>query len=320
MTRSEHAGQQQRVHQDRNRTAASRSTMPRHRRRAATPTSTLPPSSGGIGSMLNTASSTLRQHRNGSNAIGEHAGRPSTDVRHGRAASTSAAPQRRAARLLTGPAAATSTKSRRGDAAGCAMFTGTGFAQPISGSARRPCAISGNSTVPIEIDVHDRIQRHAAEHAARSDRPAGWPSTRAPPREPSATTNRSERGTAMIDASQELLRSGPAAESIPVLAVRLRAKCIRGRRRATFGPTTAVSSSRVARRTPARLPNVVSSALRRRGPMPGTSSSSDRRSRMVRACRWNVTAKRCASSRIRCTQPQRRIVVRPARSARRGRA
>src|SRR5437773_11544650 len=54
---------------------------------------------------------------------------------------------------------------------------------------------------------------------------------------------------------------------------------------AVFGPTTAASSSRVARRTPARLPNVVSSVLRRRGPMPGTWSSSDRRSRMVRARR-----------------------------------
>ena len=45
----------------------------------------------------------------------------------------------------------------------------------------------------------------------------------------------------------------------------------------------------------------VSSVLRRRGPMPGTASSSDRRSRMLRALRWKVTANRCASSRIRCS-------------------
>ena len=46
---------------------------------------------------------------------------------------------------------------------------------------------------------------------------------------------------------------------------------------------------------------LVSSALRRRGPMPGTASSSDRRSRVERCCRWKVTAKRCASSRMRCS-------------------
>ena len=76
---------------------------------------------------------------------------------------------------------------------------------------------------------------------------------------------------------------------------------VRAPRRPPSCPTVDTSSSRVARRTPARLPNVVSSVLRRRGPMPGTPSSSDRRSRMLRALRWNVTAKRCASSRIRCS-------------------
>ena len=86
---------------------------------------------------------------------------------------------------------------------------------------------------------------------------------------------------------------------------------------AVFAPTAAASSSRVARRTPARLPNVVSSVLRRRAPTPGTSSSSERRSRIVRARRWNVTAKRCASSRIRwisssagsCVRQRDRILV-----------
>ncbi len=68
-----------------------------------------------------------------------------------------------------------------------------------------------------------------------------------------------------------------------------------------FRADHAVSSSRDARRTPARLPNATSSAFRRRGPMPGTLSSSDRRSRIDRALRWNVTANRCASSRICCT-------------------
>ena len=54
---------------------------------------------------------------------------------------------------------------------------------------------------------------------------------------------------------------------------------------AVFAPTTPVSSSREARRTPARLPNATSSALRRRGPMPGTLSSSERRSRIDLALR-----------------------------------
>src|SRR5687768_1308955 len=54
---------------------------------------------------------------------------------------------------------------------------------------------------------------------------------------------------------------------------------------AVFAPTTAVNSSRDARRTPARLPNATSSAFLRRGPTPGTLSSSDRRSRIVLALR-----------------------------------
>src|SRR3954469_17996350 len=77
-----------------------------------------------------------------------------------------------------------------------------------------------------------------------------------------------------------------------------RAKCA-STESAAFAPTTFINSSRVARRTPARLPNAVSSNFRRRGPIPLITSSSDRRSRLVRDRRWKVTAKRCASSRIR---------------------
>ena len=46
-----------------------------------------------------------------------------------------------------------------------------------------------------------------------------------------------------------------------------------------------VSSLALARRTPDTLPNAVSSALRRRGPIPPIASSSDRRSRFVRDAR-----------------------------------
>ena len=45
------------------------------------------------------------------------------------------------------------------------------------------------------------------------------------------------------------------------------AKCARTAS-AALAPTTRTSSSRVARRTPARLPKAVSSAFRRLGPMP----------------------------------------------------
>src|SRR4029453_5610661 len=51
---------------------------------------------------------------------------------------------------------------------------------------------------------------------------------------------------------------------------------------AVFAPTTEISSSRVARRTPARLPNATRSAFRRRGPMPAMRSRSERRSRFAR--------------------------------------
>ena len=51
---------------------------------------------------------------------------------------------------------------------------------------------------------------------------------------------------------------------------------------ALLAPTTRVSSSLVARRTPDKTAKRVSSAFRRRGPMPGTASSSDRKSRLVR--------------------------------------
>ena len=54
---------------------------------------------------------------------------------------------------------------------------------------------------------------------------------------------------------------------------------------AAFAPTTGSSSSRVARRTPARLPKRWSNCRRRRGPMPAIPSRSDRRSRLARRSR-----------------------------------
>jgi hypothetical protein len=50
---------------------------------------------------------------------------------------------------------------------------------------------------------------------------------------------------------------------------------------ATFVPTTRASSSRVARLTPDKLPNAVNSVFLLRKPIPGTTSSSDCRSRFL---------------------------------------
>ena len=89
---------------------------------------------------------------------------------------------------------------------------------------------------------------------------------------------------------------------------------------ATFAPTTAASSSRVARRTPARLPNVVSSVRRRRGPIPGTSIElrSQIAHRPRAAMERHGEAVRFVADPLQ--QQQRGIVGGRARSDRRGRA
>ena len=108
--------------------------------------------------------------------------------------------------------------------------------------------------------------------------------------------------------SARAYRPGPARhEALPGMPAgrsasgRLR-EVVDDRARAARAPTSGVSSSRVARRTPSTLPKRVSSALRRRAPMPGIASSSERKSRVARAWRWKVMAKRCASSRMRCSR------------------
>src|SRR5260221_62107 len=62
-------------------------------------------------------------------------------------------------------------------------------------------------------------------------------------------------------------------------------------------PGTAGSVSGVASRMACTLPKVCSSARRRLSPTPGMRRSSDVMVRTVRLFRWNVIAKRCASSR-----------------------
>src|SRR5271154_236034 len=61
---------------------------------------------------------------------------------------------------------------------------------------------------------------------------------------------------------------------------------------------TLLNSSTPARRTMAPLPNSRKSFCAVRGPTPGMPSSADFVWRAARRWRWNVTAKRCVSSRI----------------------
>ena len=62
---------------------------------------------------------------------------------------------------------------------------------------------------------------------------------------------------------------------------------------------TASSSSRVAVRMRRTLPRLRSSSRCRRGPMPGMSASALRIVPRLRCFLWKLTAKRCASSRMR---------------------
>src|SRR3990172_9472882 len=66
-------------------------------------------------------------------------------------------------------------------------------------------------------------------------------------------------------------------------------------------PTAVASSASLAPRTPRTEPKTESSLRRFAGPMPETSSSSERIVRLLRACRWKPMAKRRASSRSRWT-------------------
>src|SRR5690606_12376986 len=67
-------------------------------------------------------------------------------------------------------------------------------------------------------------------------------------------------------------------------------------------PGTRAISSTVAARSARTLPNRSSSAFRRAGPIPGTSSNSLARVRLRRSARLYPCAKRCASSRARCNR------------------
>ncbi len=160
--RTQHAGEQQRVeHEESVRTHA----IDDARRALGTrPASTLPPSSGGTGIMLNTASSTFSSttSTSRSTAVPRHGGPGSPMPRKG---ATHAAATSARSRLLNGPAIATIAKSRRGDR-NAAIRTGTGLAHPNSG-APVVMASTGNRTVPIQSMCASGFSVRRPEHPRR---------------------------------------------------------------------------------------------------------------------------------------------------------
>ena len=155
---------------------------------AAARASTLPPSSGGIGIRLKTASSTFRLTQpvrnvaTGTDTFGSPSASGDTGT-HGQQRSPRPPP---AIRLLTGPAAATSTKSRRGWRRLPERHRHR--LRPADQRQRRSPSRSAG-TAPCRSDRRARAgSARRGRAAAPSDRPADRPSTRAPPRAPSAKT------------------------------------------------------------------------------------------------------------------------------------
>ena len=80
-------------------------------------------------------------------------------------------------RLLIGPAAATSMKSRRPRRSRLTL-TGTGFAQPMIGNPLN-AASERQQDRPDRVDVHERVQRDAPEQPRRGiAEPVGGPGMR----------------------------------------------------------------------------------------------------------------------------------------------
>ena len=94
---------------------------------------------------------------------------------------------------------------------------------------------------------------------------------------------------------------------------------VRQHRVGRLGADDAVSSSRLARRTPATLPNAVSSALRRRGPIPAIVVELGAQVAIVagRAVEGHGKPVRLVANALQ--QPQRRAVLAERDRRRRGR-
>ena len=189
------------------------------------------------------------------------------------------------------------------------MFTGTGFAQPISGTPLDQRDQRKQHRAD-RIGVDERVERDAAEQPRRRIAEAiGRPRVRH-----FVHGQREQQDDERDEDLREVDSPGKDVTGYGRLAKNARTAS------ATFAPTTAASSSRVARRTPARLPNVRQQRLaagaarrpaRRRAPSAGRASSAPAVERDREAVRLVADP---------LEQQQRRIVARPARSDRRDRA
>ena len=231
--------------------------------------------------------------------------------------------------LLAGPAAATIMKSRRGCRSRL-MLTGTGFAQPMIGRLLI-AAISGNRTVPIGVDVHQRVERQPPQQARRRiAEPVGRPRVR-------RLVNRQRQqhdggarrdGRQMIQSAMQDVHQGIGSSvrkpssygqgcwfRQACLSALSRRREVREHRvgRSSRRPRDA-SSSRLARRTPATLPNAVSSCLAPARPdARRSSSSSERKSRFARALPMERHRKPVRLVADPLDEPQRRAVGAAAR-------
>ena len=185
--------------------------------------------------------------------------------------------------------AATSMKSRRGCEA--ARPHGTGFAQPISGTPARRTPTSGNSTCRSDR-CGPAGSATPGPAAAPSDRQDGSPSS-------VRHLVHGQRARARANDEDWDARSGRSRQNAHTAVSRQGRREIAGsstRRGATspVAKNARMASAALAPTTAAQLlaggaadagdaAERVSSVLRRRGPTPAMSSSSDRRSRIARA-------------------------------------
>ena len=229
--RGQDAGEHQRVEDEEPvRAAADRSA--RATCSGTKPASTLPPSSGGTGIMLNTASSTFSDDRETSRTTRR------TSARHrGRAAGITmrtAAPPTASIRLLTGPATATIAKSRRG----CAevLHVHRHRLRPADERQRRSTSRSAETAPCRSSRCAPADSASAGPACAPSDRQAGPPSTRAPPRETRATAIRMTNGNDGFERQARMTvarADGHRRTRSPDITVP--AKCANARPSAAFG-------------------------------------------------------------------------------------
>ena len=233
-----------------------------------------------------------------------HARRPPQHVDDHRARSTASS------RLLTGPAARDDREVAARATAGCGSRPAP--ASPSrSAASRSSIATSGNSIVPIRsMCTAGLSDSRPSMPRGRIAELVGRPRVRRLVKRQRGDEDGQREDDLQRNRGQPKRTSVPQGPRVPQRPAGLRsdggrparAKCVDDGVGDALAPTTGTSAPRgwrAARRR--RCRSASAACLRRRGPTPGIASSSERRSRLARAWRWKVTAKRCASSRIRCS-------------------